>query len=69
MTYSSEEKLKFIANKVVHIAFNKAIVQLIVKDKWYTAYHAKPKEGNPFIHESKEAAMNDVIERAMADHA
>lgn len=66
----NKEKLEFLANKVKHLTFNKHIVQLIVGDKWYYAYHGIPESGKPdILYGSREEAFDAVLEKAISDNA
>lgn len=61
-----KESISFIAENAKHISVNKWLVQLIVKDKWYSAYFGVPEVGTPkILYKSKTEAMIAVIEGAM----
>lgn len=51
--------------KVDHLAINKWLVQICVKNVWYTEYFAEPPFGKPaIIQESKEAAIRVCLCKA-----
>lgn len=64
--FTEQEKLGFIANKIKHLTFNKHIVQIIVGDKWYYAYHGVPESGTPeVLYSSKAEAFEAILIQAM----